>query len=498
MDTHERRIGASRRDRTMSRKDRKDRAGLRPTTLELTASEVKDEPVSTSFPGDTAETSTDAVAGSAASVETGERISTPGGEDRAAEERDAEQLMAETSFAQAVDSERDMPPVDPPEALHAGPPPKPRAGSSWRAWTLGLLASAAIGAGAVWWLLGQTTGPAELAALKSRLDTAETRIEATVRDLAEARTALSQVSASIADAAGKQQQAVAALEQKIAATPAGGVSDEMKSQVEGQRDAIGRLDAAVGELKSAIAAASKGGDAGAAVAEAQMKLSELGTRLDDLTAKVSALPQTEGASAEVLGQLTTRLDGLEQQVKGGLSQAAAATAAPRALTSALAGLEAKLAEGAPFIAELKAAREAAPQLGALAALEPIAAAGAPTVDQLKASFASVITAVNTPGEAPAAAEPQTMWDTVVSKLSSVIKVRHRSAVEWPDAVVAVSKQLADNDLAAAVATLSRTANPPPAVADWLRSAQARLDADTALQAAMPDALRLISGTANGG
>jgi len=91
-----------------------------------------------------------------------------------------------------------------------------------------------------------------------------------------------------------------------------------------------------------------------------------------------------------------------------------------------------------------------------------------------------------------------MCGAVVSTLSSVIKVRHRRAVEWPDAVVAVSKQLADNDLAAAVATLSRPANPPPAVAGWLRSAQARLDADTALQAAMPDALRLISGTANGG
>jgi hypothetical protein len=168
------------------------------------------------------------------------------------------------------------------------------------------------------------------------------------------------------------------------------------------------------------------------------------------------------------------------------------------LTAALAELEVKITQGAPFTAELNATRAAAPQIAALAALEPISAAGAPTLDQLKTSFAAVTAAVSAPEEVPAASGPQTMWDSVLAKLSSVVKVRHRSAVEWPDAVAAASKQLADNDLAAAVATLTGPADPPPAVADWRRGAEARLAADRALQDAMHDALKQISGAANGG
>jgi hypothetical protein len=492
----------------MSRKDRKDRAGLRPTTLDLTASEVRDEPAQPSPTGEPAGESVEAASvGEARPPEPADTEPTiqPSEPDRATEGDDreslrgSETLAAETVNAQAADSERDPPPLDPPAtASTAMPPSKQRSGSSWRAWTLGLLASAAIGAGGIWWLTGQATGPAEVAALKSRLAAAETRVETVSRELGEARTALSQVSASLAEVTGRQEQTVAAIDQKFAALPAGGASEEIEAEVDRQRDAIARLDAAVADLKAAIAAASKGGDAGAVVAEAQMKLSAFGARLDELAAKMASLPQGSASADAALGELTSRLDGLEQRLSTGLAEAGTAAAAPKALTAALTGLETKLAQGAPFTAELAAARQAAPQLAALAALDSFAAAGAPTLDQLTASFAGVVAAVNAAAETPDAAPPQTMWDSLVAKLSGVVKVRHRSAVEWPDAVAAASKQLADKDLAAAIATISRPTDPPEAVTDWLAGAQARIIADRAMQDAMHDAVRLMSGTANGG
>ena len=452
----------------MSRKDRKDRAGLTPTTIDLTASEVKGEPPEAAT--DTAAAAADPTPASDASP--AERAPSAEGAREAAADawRDADPVRAEAAMAQAVDSERDAPPVDGPPGAPSPPwPPKQRSGSGWRVWTLGLLASAAIGAGGLWWLAGQGAGGVDLAALKSRLDTAQERVETLTLELADTKSALSQISARLADSAEQQQQAMAALNQRIAAAAAG-ASDGVKVEIAGQRDAIARLDAAIGELKSAIAVASKGGDAGAAVAEAQMKLAELGARLD----------------------------GLEQRLGEGLAKAGAATAAPKALSAALASLEAKLSEGAPFAAELAAARQAAPQLAALAALDSMAQGGVPTLDQLKGSFVDVAAAVNAAAEAPAAAPPQSLWETVTAKLSSVVKVRHRSAVEWPAAVAAASRQLADNDLAAAVATLSRPPDPPPAVSQWRQGAQARLEADAAIRNAMRDAVRLMSGTANGG
>jgi hypothetical protein len=451
----------------MSRKDRKDRGGLKPTTIDLTASEVKGEPPEAAT--DTAGVAADPTPASDASP--AERApSAEGAREPAAEAwRDADPVRVEAAMAQAVDSERDAPPVDgPPGAPSPPSPPKQRSGSDWRVWTLGLLASAAIGAGGVWWLAGQGAASVDLAALESRLDTSQERLETLSREFADTKSALSQMSAGLADSAEQQQQAMAALNQRIAAA-ATGASDGVKAEIAGQRDAIARLDAAIGELKSAVAAASKGGDAGAAVAEAQMNLAELGARLD----------------------------GLEQRLADALAQAGAAIAAPKALSAALGGLQTRVAEGAPFADELKAARAAAPQLAALTALEPLAATGAPTLDQLKASFAGAIAAVNAVS-APAAAPPQTWWDSVMAKLSGVVKVRHRSAVEWPEAVAAASTQLADNDLAAAVATLSRPSDPPPAVTDWRREAQARLAAEAALQDAMREAVRLMSGAANGG
>ncbi len=492
----------------MSRKDRKDRAGLRPTTLDLTASEVKDEPAQPSptdeRTGESVEAASVGEGRSPGPADTGTAVQSTEPDPAADSDdretlREAETLANETVFAQATNSERDPPPLDPPATTStAMPPPKQRSGSSWRSWTLGLLASAAIGAGGVWWLTGQATGPAEVAALKSRLAAAETRVETVSRELGEARTALSQVSASLVEVTGKQEQTVAVLDQKIAAIPAGGASDEIKAEVDRQREAIARLDAAVTDLKTAIAAASKGGDAGAVAAEAQMKLSAFGARLDEFAAKLSAAPSGGAAADAALGELTSRLDGLEQRLSAGLAEAGTTAAAPKALTAALTGLEAKLAQGAPFTAELAAARQAAPQLAALAALDSFAAAGAPTLDQLTASFAGVVAAVNAAAETPAAAPPQTMWDSMMAKLSGVVKVRHRSAVAWPDAVATASKQLADKDLAAAIATLSRPTDPPAAVTDWLAGAQARIIADKAMQDAMQDAVRLMSGAANGG
>ncbi len=414
---------------------------------------------------------------------------------------DPEPVLAETASAQAVDSERTPPEPEPERASEPRPAPaEVRKRSKVGTWAAALLASAAIGGGGAWWLLNQYGPGAEVSALKQRLAGTESRIESMSRELAECpkrRWPGLDRHQDVRRPATCLPRRSRAEDHRRGRWPAGRCRS---AQDAGFRPCLGtrRLETALTEMKSAISAAGQGGSAGAVSADVQLKVGELAKRLDELSAKLAAVPAAGAGDVKAaLDHLTTRLDAMDKRLNEGLEASKASAAAPKAVVDAVAALEAKLGAGTAFDTELSAAMTALPAAAGLADLKPFAATGIPTLETLKASFAPVVAAVTATGSSePAEPAESSTWDLVKARLASVVKVRHRSEVEWPDAVTEASRQLDENDLAGAVATLSKPANPPPAVIDWLKGANARIEADQAIRATMEQALRQMSGNAN--
>ena len=443
---------------------------------------------------------------------------------------------AETVEAEPLRAER---PVQTPsgvkeaESAAAGPtvdavPAKPD--GRGRAFAFGLGFAAMLIAGAlIGWAIadraGGQAGNADLAAaLEKRLGAAEKTAAAAAAAAAVAQSATAAAgreAGKLAERLNAAEATQVALAGKVAATDnsttveaLGAAVKAVRADVESLRQAVAasrddgqvaKLAADLAGLRATAAALQK------AVAEAAERpagregadeatrtaLNELSQGLSALSEKVAALDKDRVADADrALSGLTARLAAVETRLKSVQSGSGAA-----GVVVALSQLRAVAASGRPFAAALAAARELAGGHAAaaavLSALAPAAAGGAPTLPVLRRDFdalspALIAAATRTQGDG---------WlDRAWNKLKSTVVVRRtgRSVTgDSPSALVARAEtELADGDLAGAIALVRRMSTPAQGIAaDWLAGAERRAGVDTAL--AKLDALMpaLSSGNA---
>ncbi|WP_119420480.1 uroporphyrinogen-III synthase [Desertibaculum subflavum] len=345
----------------------------------------------------------------------------------------------------------------------AGPPPVPppaprvsRLPGLFMAAVIGLIAGAAAAYGVVRWLVPATAtiAPAPAATLdirplQQRLAELEQRLAAAPApnadvDALTGRVAALEARPAPADASARLDQLAEQVRQ-LEARPAGGPGEA--AAVTGSGDVVERLAALEQKVQS--------------LAEPQAVPPELSERLEAVERQSKAVADRLAAAAPPAGEarrvaLVLGVNDLTEQVMSG-----------RPYAEALDQVETLLGEEKPLAAPL----------------QKQAGTGVPTVAALRREFDAVARGVI---EAAAAGEGDHWLDHVRGRLASLFVLRRTGEVpgEAPDAVVARAEaRLQDGDLAGAVAEIGKlTGRAGEAAADWLRPAQARLDAEAALAA----------------
>ncbi|MFO1088937.1 MAG: hypothetical protein U1E46_05085 [Hyphomicrobiales bacterium] len=464
----------------MNRKERRARAGLKPETIDLKAEDVT--PV--------AEAAAVSEGNSASDTASGEPTERPS--ETVVEHVDPAKADAETVVDRSepepvfVDEAIANARAEEPARVTEPPTSTPRRSGRVRAWALGLLAATLLGAGGMWWLTNNYLpgNDDQIASLTARLQKAESTIDSLGRDLADAKSSLATLKDKVDPLAAQ-----VASGGKPVADPA--VAAQLTSQAKSVTD----LQAAVKDLRAALsnAASAAGGAAQAIPTDVTQKIGELDQRLKDLDAKVAALPPPPPSAQPAVDALAGRVDGLEKKVTEGLEKAQSAQQ-PAAVLAPLNALAARIAGGQPFAQDLDAAIAAAPTVTALQSLKTLAPAGVPTLAALQTAYANVAASVTAATEPPPAPAESGFWNALTSRLENVVKVHRREDVVWPETVKAATPSVEKGDIAAALTILSATANPPQAVADWMRGAKARIDADVAIKAALQDAVQQVSAS----
>src|SRR5580704_17021566 len=387
--------------------------------------------------------------------------------DLTATEVDAEKPAAaqEPSQEPATEPAATNPPGSSGQQTDKPAPARPR--SSVKTAVAGILAGAiavvAIGAG-LWF--GGYVPPGLLLAFPNAQPTNNAAI-------AEISARLNKIEGTIAT----QQQPVPppqpdpALVSRLAAAEAAtkSLNDSLAALNQRVDDAAAAAQNALAQAKSAATAA----DAAKSAAQADVARSDL----DALAARIAALEST----------VKTLADGLKHET---------ATADDRAarLTVAAVALSATVERGAPYQAELAAAKSLGADPSATAPLEPFATAGVPGVGPLAHELASLIPALRQ------AAEPASSDSSFLSRLESnaqhLVRITPVDAPPGDDpssVVTRISVDAAHADIAAALADVAKLPDTAkPLAAAWVEKAQARNAAIAASRKLADDALAALS------
>jgi len=257
-----------------------------------------------------------------------------------------------------------------------------------------------------------------------------------------------------------------------------------------------------------------------AAAEAQAKsladsLAALTRRVDDVAASSqSALTQGKAAQAvaedakntaktnvqpDAIEALTGRVAALESAVKSLTTEvtqnAASANDSAVRATVAAEALRAAVERGAPYQAELAAAKTFGADAGATAALEPFAANGIPSATTLRRELAALVPALQR------ASEPEPGKSSWLERLEAhaqrLVRITPIDAAAAPtpagndpsSLIARINGDAARGDIAAALTDVARVPDPARALAaSWVKQAQAREGAIAASQRIAADAL----------
>lgn len=268
-------------------------------------------------------------------------------------------------------------------------------------------------------------------------------------------------------------------------------------------DLAGRL----GRLEAAATAASRQGGADpaltgrltaaeAAVARLTEQLGRAEKRLDDAAKSggvaAAAAPAAPGVQPAELEALATRVAGLERNLVALQQQVAQRANAPvsdRAVRLAVlaSGLRTLVDRGAPYTAELAAAKQLVSDPQTFAPLEPFAASGVPSALVLGRELAAVVPAMLKAGELPARDDYLDRLQAEAEKLVRIRPVKDTAGDDLAAQIGRAEAKARQADLAGAVAELAKL---PPAVRapaePWIKKAEAR-------QAAVAAAQRVASG-----
>jgi hypothetical protein len=237
-----------------------------------------------------------------------------------------------------------------------------------------------------------------------------------------------------------------------------------------------RTDDAAAAAQNALAQA-KGASTAADAAKSAAQTSVARGDLDALAARTAALEST----------IKTLADDLKHQT---------ATADDRAARLAVAteALRATVERGAPYPAELAAAKSLGADQSATAALEPFATAGVPAARALARELASLTPALQQ-AAAPAASN-SSFLGRLENNAQRLVRITPADAPAGDDAasvVTRISVDAAHADIAAALADIAKLPDAAkPLAAAWVEKAQARNAAIAASRKLAADALAALS------
>jgi len=242
-------------------------------------------------------------------------------------------------------------------------------------------------------------------------------------------------------------------------------------------------------------------------------LADLRKRIDDSTAaardaraRADAVAKSSGAEAndelrKDVEALNARVAALEhdqrttgQRVEQSLTGASADR--PVRLAVAAAALRTAVARGAPFAAELSAAKALGADAAMLAPLEAFAAAGLPVAEALARDFDKVEPAMS------AAAAPPSQDGGILGRLQAnaerLVRVRPVGDTPGDDPAAALARAGAKahrSDISGALAEVERLPDAVKApAADWIKAAKARTAAVEAARQLAADSLSALAKT----
>jgi hypothetical protein len=437
------------------------KAGRRPPTIELTATEVGNSQSPAAAGPEPA--------GEPAAVEDALNENRTRSESETRSENESSGATAAPSQAEQSDApEPNSPDAD---ATQAQPARSGRQLTSHAASALlGAVAAAAIIGGA--WLAGfipsrNAPTPAEpLAAPSASTNSATDAAIAARLD-------------KIEHAIQGQQQPDAAMGSRIAAVEA-----QTKSLSTGIAALGGRLD----EIASAGQIAVKQADAANAAAEAATKASQ---------ATNQTMSQNTAQRGDIEA-LTNRVVTLENTVKA-LTAAATESAPqpddrPARLSVAAEALRATVERGAPYQAELAAVAALGVDRAAIAPLQPFARQGVPSVGALARELMALTAAME--GIVQPTATDATFLDRLKANAQKLVRITPAGAPpgnDPADVIARIKFNAAHGDIDAAPADIKQLPDPAKALAaDWIKKAQSRDAAIAASRQIATDALAALS------
>jgi hypothetical protein len=439
------------------------KAGRRPPTIELTATEVGNSQ-------SPAPAGAEPAAEHATAQDTRDENQTHSENETPSESEPYGESAAESHATESNAAEPNGPGAD-----AAEPRPTARSGRRFTSHAvsalLGAIVAAAIIGGA--WFSGFI--PSRNAATPAEPITAPSPVTHAAADAA-VTARLDKIERAIQ---GQQQQPDAAIGNRIAAVEA-----QTKSLGASIATLGGRLD----EIASASQSAVKQADAAHAAAEAATSASQA----TDQTVSQNTVQRGD------IEALTNRVVTLENAVKA-LTAAARESAPetddrPARLSVAAEALRATVERGAPYQAELAAVQALGVDRAATAPLQPFAGQGVPSAGALLRELSALTPALHDAAE-PAATDA-TFLERLKANAQKLVRITPASAPpgnDPADVIARIKFNAAHGDIDAALADIKQLPDPVKALAaDWIKKAQSRDAAIAASRQIATDALAALS------
>jgi hypothetical protein len=278
----------------------------------------------------------------------------------------------------------------------------------------------------------------------------------------------------------------------IVATPKGPVADpglaNRIATIEGELKALGERVGMLGRRSDEVASIA---------GEARTRSDATAAALAEL--KKSQAPAAPAATPADVEALSTRVAALERAAKGLEAQLAGRAASETAVDKSLRlvvvanALNAAVERGAPFMAELAAARTAAPDPKPLAPLEPFAKSGVPSANALARELSAVVPALAK--AVGTSSRESSILDRLKANAEKIVRVRPIDEATGDDPVAVVRRielRAEQGNLSGALAEIGKLPEPLRALTkEWVAKADARNAALEASRRFATDALASI-------
>jgi hypothetical protein len=304
------------------------------------------------------------------------------------------------------------------------------------------------------------------------LDTRLARVEQQLRDLAAKPVPVAGAAKAVDDLAGR----LARLE-TIVATPKAPIADPALANriatLEGDLKALGERVGVLGRRNDEIASAA--GEARTRADAAAAAVAALKSEMKKLPPPVA--PAVKPAEIEALNARIAALERAAKAMEAQLAGRAGGDGADRSLRLVVVAstLNAAVERGAPFVAELAAARAAARDPKLLAPLEPFAKSGVPSATTLARELTALLPAVAK--AAGTTSREGSILDRLKASAEKVVRIRpiDEAAGDDPAAVVRrIEMRAEQGNLNGAMAEIAKLPEAARALTKaWVAKAEAR-------------------------